>query len=94
MDERDRPSEDRDLNATGASSAHILAHWHIYTHEHEFVVCNTLDAPAAANFPAVQEAHVADELAPVALEYVPPGQELHSAAPVSAEPARVERIRS
>ena len=51
----------------------------------------TLDAPAVANFPAVQEAH---ELAPVALEYVPPGQEVHSAAPVSAEPARVERIRS
>ena len=54
----------------------------------------TLDAPAVAKFPAVQEAHVADELAPVALEYVPPGQEVHSAAPVSAEPARVERIRS
>ena len=54
----------------------------------------TLDAPAVAKFPAVQEAHVADELAPVALEYVPPGQEVHSAAPVSTEPARVERIRS
>ena len=35
--------------------------------------------------PASQEAHVADELAPVALEYLPASQEVHVDAPASLE---------
>ena len=43
---------------------------------------HTLDAPALEYVPAVtQEVHVADELAPVALEYVPATQSVHSEAP-------------
>jgi len=42
---------------------------------------HTLDAPALEYVPAVQEVHVADELAPVAPEYVPASQEVHVDAP-------------
>ena len=42
---------------------------------------HTLDAPALEYVPAVQEAHVADEFAPVAFEYVPATQSVHSEAP-------------
>ena len=65
-------------------TSHILVHWHMYTHEHEFVVCNTLDAPAAAKLlPAVQEAHV---VAPVALEYLPATHRVHVAADDEDDP--------
>ena len=42
---------------------------------------HTLDAPALEHVPASQEAHVADELAPVALEYFPATQKVHVDAP-------------
>ena len=51
---------------------------------------HTLDAPALEYVPAVQEVHVADELAPVALEYVPARQEVHVVDPSAhTNPGRV-----
>ena len=47
-----------------------------------------LDAPALEYVPASQEAHVADELAPVALEYVPATQEAHVDAPAHTDQAK------
>ena len=43
----------------------------------------TAGAPADAYFPAGQEVHVADEVAPVSFECFPAGQEVHSVAPKS-----------
>ena len=54
---------------------------------------HTLDAPPLEYVPAVQEAHVADELAPVALEYVPATQEAHVDAPDHTDKSRVWCVR-
>ena len=54
---------------------------------------HTLDAPALEYVPAVQEVHVADELAPVALEYVPATQSVHSEAPSDRQPGHLVIVR-